>query len=76
MVGTEPAPEEGPVSHLSRLPWKTWVADEQHWLHDVLSGVGCSRSGDLLEVLSFITLVGVSALAWLGCLGIVFSHVI
>ncbi len=64
------------MTRSSRLPWRTWVADEQHWIHDVLGGVGCSRCGGLLEALSFITLVGVSALAWLGCLGVVFSHVI
>lgn len=64
------------VSRTSRLLWKTWVADERHWLHDVLGGVGCSRSGGLLEVLSFITLVGVSAAAWLGVLGVVVTHVI
>ncbi len=64
------------MSRRSRLLWNNWVADEQHWLHDVVVGAGCSRTGGLLELISFITLVGVSALAWLGCLGVVFTHVV
>lgn len=62
------------MSRRARLLWKTWVADEQHWLHDVVAGVGCSRTGGLLEMLSFIALVAVSALAWLGCLGVVVRY--
>lgn len=62
------------MSRRTRMLWRTWIADEQHWLHDVVAGAGCSRTGGLLEMLSFITLVGVSALAWLGCLGLVVSQ--
>lgn len=64
------------MSRKSRLLLRTWVADEQHWLHDVVAGTGSSRTGGLLEMLSFITLVGVSALAWLGCLGVVLDRMI
>ncbi len=64
------------MSRTSRLLFHTWVADEQHWIHDVLAGVGSSRTGGLLEMLSFIALVGISALAWLGCLGVVLERVI
>lgn len=59
------------MSRTSRLLWSTWVADEQHWIAEVVGGVGRPRSNGLLEMLSFITLVGVSAAACLSVLGVV-----
>jgi hypothetical protein len=63
------------VSPTSRL-FATWVADEQRWLHEVVSEVDHSQRAGLIDLISFLTLVTVSAAAWLSVLGIVIKYVI
>ena len=49
-----------------------WIADERHWLQEVLDDRDHGWIG-VLEIVSLATLVGISALAWIGVVGLLVS---
>jgi hypothetical protein len=65
-------------SALSRWPKPTvgrgWIAGERWWLHEVLEDRSHGWIG-VLEIVSLVTLVAISAMAWLGVLAVLLESV-
>jgi hypothetical protein len=52
-----------------------WIAGERLWLHEVFADTGLGWGG-LLEVVSLITLVAISAMGWLGVMAVLLRSVL
>jgi len=52
-----------------------WIAGERLWLHEVFADTGLGWGG-LLEVMSLITLVAISAMGWLGVVAVLLRSVV
>jgi hypothetical protein len=52
-----------------------WIAGERLWFHDVFADTGLGWGG-LLEVVSLITLVAISAMGWLGVVAVLLRSVV
>ncbi len=46
-----------------------WIADERFWLHEIVEDLGHGWGG-LLEAVSLVTLIAISAMGWLGVLAV------
>ena len=46
-----------------------WIADERSWLHEIVEDQGHGWGG-LLEAVSFVTLIAISAMGWLGVIAV------
>ena len=52
-----------------------WIADERLWFHEVFAETRLGWGG-LLEVVSLITLVAISAMGWLGVVAVLLRSVV
>jgi hypothetical protein len=52
-----------------------WIAGERLWFHEVFADTGLGWGG-LLEVVSLITLVAISAMGWLGVVAVLIRSVV
>jgi hypothetical protein len=59
---------------MTHVAHHSWVADERSWLHEVLEDSSRGWIG-LLELVSFLTLVGVSAIGWISVLAVLLKSV-
>jgi hypothetical protein len=51
-----------------------WIADERIWLHEIVEDLGHGWGG-LLEMVSLVTLIAISAMGWLGVLAILIKGI-
>ena len=63
------------VDHHELDEHRGWIAGERMWLHEVLADTGLGWGG-LLEVVSLITLVAISAMGWLGVMAVLLRSVL
>jgi hypothetical protein len=54
---------------------RSWIAGERLWFHEVFADAGLGWGG-LLEVVSLITLVAISAMGWLGVMAVLVRSVV
>jgi hypothetical protein len=54
---------------MTRIAHHGWIADERVWLHEVVDDLG-NGWGGLLEAVSLLTLIAISAMGWFGVLAV------
>jgi hypothetical protein len=52
-----------------------WIAGERLWFHEVFADTGLGWGG-LLEVMSLITLMAISAMGWLGVVAVLIRSIV
>lgn len=53
-----------------------WIDDERAWFEAVITDLAGLRYGGLLEVISLVTLMVLSAAAWIGVLAVLVGSVL